>query len=1196
MSDGSPRAAAPASVCQLLGFAWLLVGLVVGLLQGGAALALGIIEPERLTVGAADQYRGDLAPGGRALYYMSNQNSTTELWKLDLDTGATGLLFDNDADVADPRVSPDGKHVLFITYRNDALGDVCLRNLGTGALRCLTDSSSAEAYAFWFPDGRSVGHLSRTGINTDFELLRHDLASGNRERLLSANLSNPTISPDGRWMAYVPLSRSSNSVGVNFSAQASASLELRPLRGGDPVSLRFPLPGKSGFPAFSADGRYLYFSQYLNDTNFDGEIDGDDNSVIFRVPIDPSAPGRGDAPAEQLTSALWNCQYPAPAADRLVVTCSHDGSLDVYALPLAGSLPADWTSAKLDEELEVARNSWNKLLILGRMLLGSAPAGRLQIHRQMAVLHTELREYESAEFYCSLAQQAAPAGSSERAWAAAMHELVAFRRAEVYLNRGLLTDRFIAEQRQRLQRLQRLQTMAGPSVAPAAAGAAPSTAAAASASSPQGAPAAPPPAQPGVSLAHTAMAEILAVLGEPGAAEDALARVDPKAEQDPLVLRIYAQRSAELLRLVGQRERLAETLHALSEHPALRPLERYRYAQGLVDELRRGRSRAERRSLVAQWRTRAQDSPEAALLLEVEAALLGIGAGPIDGVRKGIFGAYRRTKEPEGRKALVAATLRRALLTDEEFLLYQFANTWVSYVDRAHGERRYAERIYRDTVLERAYGELRRGKVADARGYFYGCTLQTDSLEAHAGFIEGRIAEGKRDVLDRDYKRRYPERPPHPVLRFVRAYLMASDLVSQPDPAIFNRQLQAALTQIRGAASGLPANLHVNLLWAHLEHLRFLRRGTPEASSAAYGKYLLALDLARRRPRLRASVLHGLGLLSAAMGNHRIAASHFWERLRLPFREPLTHLALLLALARSQAHIEDYATAAATAATALELIEEHRDLAPYRPLAHDRRALALHLAGDSAGALAEYELLAPLVAATAADPTGPAGPNGRRNRLKLALGQGAASLAAGLHAPALRHLRAALAVLEEPGPLPSPDPNAPGATLRAKVRPRAPDYLRILHGLLAHAAAATGDTATADASLTTRLALLRQHHKRTEDVAVLLDIARAHHQRAALAHRAGRYDDALQHLQRGLKVADRHATETGSESNEAQLRLLLSAAELHLDRGVPLGKFGFPLEQRLRALHEVLCARPNPERAAERFQLGVYWALVRAGG
>ena len=100
-----------------------------------------------------------------------------------------------------------------------------------------------------------------------------------------------------------------------------------------------------GEPVFARDGRSLYVVQFFSDSNHDGVIDASDHGVLFRVPISLS----GDAPTvgapEQLTDTSWDCQYPAPAADRLIATCSHDTDLDVYALPLDGEVPTDWSAS-----------------------------------------------------------------------------------------------------------------------------------------------------------------------------------------------------------------------------------------------------------------------------------------------------------------------------------------------------------------------------------------------------------------------------------------------------------------------------------------------------------------------------------------------------------------------------------------------------------------------------------------------------------------------------------------------------------------------------------------------------------------------------------------------------------------------------------------------------------------------------------
>src|SRR6185437_152732 len=132
-------------------------------------------------------------------------------------------------------------------------------------------------------------------------------------------------------------------------------LRLQSLDGSGLAKVSFDLPGASAFPAFSADGKWLYFTQFLNDTNVDGVIDGNDNGVVFRAPLEQ---GRVDAArAEQLTSAEWNCQYPAPAAKELVVTCLFEGpKLHVYSLPLDGAVPPAWPRERLDDELTAARS------------------------------------------------------------------------------------------------------------------------------------------------------------------------------------------------------------------------------------------------------------------------------------------------------------------------------------------------------------------------------------------------------------------------------------------------------------------------------------------------------------------------------------------------------------------------------------------------------------------------------------------------------------------------------------------------------------------------------------------------------------------------------------------------------------------------------------------------------------------------
>src|SRR5262249_23047611 len=109
------RRAAAARRRQLGGPAVLALTLALA-----AAAGIGVRAPERLTAGPANRLLGVLGPDDRTLYFVSDEQSTTEVYVEDIRRGVPVLLFDEIADVSWPRPSPDGKHLLYISYRTDA--------------------------------------------------------------------------------------------------------------------------------------------------------------------------------------------------------------------------------------------------------------------------------------------------------------------------------------------------------------------------------------------------------------------------------------------------------------------------------------------------------------------------------------------------------------------------------------------------------------------------------------------------------------------------------------------------------------------------------------------------------------------------------------------------------------------------------------------------------------------------------------------------------------------------------------------------------------------------------------------------------------------------------------------------------------------------------------------------------------------
>ncbi len=1103
------------------------------------------LRPRRaLTAGGHDHFQGQLAPDGRTLYFAGNPDGTIELFVQNLARGFPRRLVDEAADVAEPRLSPDGQRLLYVSYREDAGGDACWVEVASPARRCLPDDGAEVVHVFWYPDGRSAGVTLRGGADGAHQLCRVPLDGGERELVLERPMFSPAISPDGRWLAYVPLEAAARS----SSGRASPGLVLHRIDGRAPPRTFVPnLPGVSSFPAFSADGRHFYFTQYLNDTTFDGVIDGRDNGVLFRVPFDPDAAERPAGPNtyEQLTSGRTNCQHPAPRPTRLVATCVRDGYLQVYALPLEGLVPPDWSRERMDAEIAASRDAWEQLLLLQRSLaLAGSRQERIARFRQLVLQHVALREYESAEYYLRLLARRAGADDALAGWVAVMREVMGHRRDEQRLRHASLSSEFIAAQRARLQRLDVLMRVPEPSTR---------------------------------RLAQLAEVEIDFVLGDLATALRLFDEVDVSDARDVSVLQAWATVADLLLRELD-RERWLDVHRVLASHPALDERDRLHHASALVRGLVRGRAPADELPLVEAARRQTPDGTLLALVLDVERTLARVDAMGEEAAEAELTALWDRAPSFEQHRELAMITIERAAAHDWGRLLDTFGRRWLDDVPVEHAERRYAEALYAEVMLERAYVALRRG--LPARALFLEITRRTASLEAHVGYLEASLREGvSAEVLGEEYRAR--PGAGDPMSRFAEAYIIARGLPEQGDPALHSSEVRRARSLLRPAAEALPRSPEIHHLYAYLAHRQYHRTGEGDAARAAHTRYHLALDLAPDNPRIRANLLIELGLLQASLGNHRIALRHLNERSRLPFVMPESEPSFRLARARSLFHVASYSDAAREMDRAMALLEREPALARYRAVVVDRDALYHYASGQHAEAVALYT---ELVTLTAGEP--------RAARLKARMMLGASALAAGQIELARRALEEARALLDAAEPFRASAPHR-----RADSHLERDHYRPLVAGLLAEVRRADGDGPGAEEALAERRALLRARFALTQREADLLERARASQQLAALAYRRGDLVAARRHVEEGLVDADEWRRRSETELDDVVVALVRAAAELHLYGGVPVRSYAFDLRGRLRDTYAQIARRPhNPRYAHERFLFAAYLTLLELPG
>ena len=264
-------------------------------LTGGAQHPRG--EPEQLTHGALMAWFA-AAGGGKVAFVSSNPDVNLRSVAIDPHSGvAFGPLrrvTSGSGAVQYPSLSSDGR---LLTYSSNRAGngDVFVRELSSGAERALAHTPAREAYSTISPSGRTVAYgivvaadravrpvlVANTADRTSRQVCADcgrprawldertivverpetgrdslavvDVENGSQQVLLKspdASVSNPRISPDGRWMAF----------DLRTDGR-DPEVFIAPVGGGRPVpeARWIRLAQQAQYPFWSASGDLLYY-------------------------------------------------------------------------------------------------------------------------------------------------------------------------------------------------------------------------------------------------------------------------------------------------------------------------------------------------------------------------------------------------------------------------------------------------------------------------------------------------------------------------------------------------------------------------------------------------------------------------------------------------------------------------------------------------------------------------------------------------------------------------------------------------------------------------------------------------------------------------------------------------------------------------------------------------------------------------
>jgi TolB protein len=243
----------------------------------GAGAAAGAAQ--QLTAASYD-YQPDWSPDGRWVIYSSYRNDAMELWILDLGTGTAKPLLANGAVNVEPRFSPDGKRIAFVSTLYNKRFHIFTADINDGKLarvERLTGEHKSELPRYyyspydheinpvWTRDGREIiyvsnrHHIYGTGgfwRTPSRAAAGADLAAGAAAHEIHYEETNwkarPDVSPDGSRLVF-----------SSYLGRSWHNLWVMPAAGGDAFPIAYG-DWDETYPRWAPDGTRVAFISNKN--------------------------------------------------------------------------------------------------------------------------------------------------------------------------------------------------------------------------------------------------------------------------------------------------------------------------------------------------------------------------------------------------------------------------------------------------------------------------------------------------------------------------------------------------------------------------------------------------------------------------------------------------------------------------------------------------------------------------------------------------------------------------------------------------------------------------------------------------------------------------------------------------------------------------------------------------------------------
>ncbi|MES2124959.1 MAG: amidohydrolase family protein [Gemmatimonadota bacterium] len=261
--------------------------IVFDLLGDLYTLPIGGGKATQLTHGLAYDAQPRFSPDGKRIVFVSDRSGGDNLWLMNADgTDTTALTTGNDNKYVSPEWTPDGQYVV-VSRSGGTFGTakLYLYNVDGGKGVQLTSTPAPAANlkmlgAAFGKDPRYTWYAARTGdwqynaVGPQYQLYVWDRETGRTSQMSSRTGSafRPALSPDGKYLVYATRFETKTGLRIRDLATQQEDWLAFPVQRDD-IESRAPMDAYPGY-AFAPDSKLIVVS-------YGGEI--------WRVPVDKSA-------------------------------------------------------------------------------------------------------------------------------------------------------------------------------------------------------------------------------------------------------------------------------------------------------------------------------------------------------------------------------------------------------------------------------------------------------------------------------------------------------------------------------------------------------------------------------------------------------------------------------------------------------------------------------------------------------------------------------------------------------------------------------------------------------------------------------------------------------------------------------------------------------------------------------------------